>query len=86
MARYSIVLARSARKELEQLDETLVRRVLSRIDKLADDPRPRGVRKISGSTPLWRLRVGAYRIVFAIHDDTDVVDIIAIRHRSDAYR
>ena len=60
--------------------------MLSRIDKLVDNPRPRGVRKIRGSAPLWRLRVGVYRIVFAIDDDAGVVDIIAIRHRSDAYR
>ena len=86
MAEYAIVFARSARKELEALDEPLATRVLRRIEKLADDPRPGGVRKLRGASGLWRFRVGDYRVLYAIHDDRTLVDVIAIRHRSDAYR
>ena len=86
MAEYSIVFARSARKELEALDEPLARRILNRIKKLAHDARPRGVRKLRGATDLWRLRVGDYRVIYAVYDDQRLVDVIAIRHRGDAYR
>ena len=83
MADFEIVFARSARKELESLDDRLAVRILNRIEKLGDDPRPGGVRKLRGSTNLWRLRIGDYRVV---DDDRRIVDVIAIRHRSDAYR
>lgn len=86
MAKYAIVFARSARKELEALDEPLATRVLRRIEKLENDPRPGGVRKLRGTSGLWRFRVGDYRVLYAIHDDRTLVDVIAIRHRSDAYR
>jgi len=86
MGEYAVVFARSARKELEALDEPLASRVLRRIEKLEDDPRPGGVRKLRGASGLWRLRVGDYRVLYAIDDDRNLVDVIAIRHRNEAYR
>ena len=86
MADYKIVFARSARKELENLENRLAIRILNRIEKLGAEPRPGGVRKLRGSTNLWRLRVGDYRIVYSVDDDGRLVDVVAVRHRSDAYR
>ena len=69
MSKYSVVFTRSARKELEGLPEAIQRRVLRRIEQLSSDPRPTGVRKLVGSGPLWRLRVGEYRVIYAVHDE-----------------
>jgi len=63
MPEFAIVFARSARKELETLDSSIVERVFARIEALAGDPRPVGSRKLRGSRNLWRIRVGDYRIV-----------------------
>ena len=86
MSKYSVVFTRSARKELEGLPEAIQTRVVSQIEQLSSDPRPTGVRKLVGSGPLWRLRVGEYRVIYAVHDERKLVDIICIRHRKDAYR
>jgi len=86
MARYAVMVARSARKELESLPSRVVERVLPRLDLLAHEPRPSGCRKLSGGQNLWRLRVGDYRIVYSVDDRQQVVDIVAVRHRKDAYR
>ena len=86
MDEYGIVLARSARKELESLGEPLQSRVLARIESLSGNPRPSGCRKLEGSQDLWRIRVGEYRIVYSIGDREKLVDIVVIRHRSDVYR
>jgi mRNA interferase RelE/StbE len=86
MTEYNITFARSARKELEALDAVVVGRVWSRIKLLTTEPRPPGCRKLQGHEALWRLRVGDYRVIYAIHDDTRIVDIIAVRHRSSAYQ
>lgn len=84
--RYQILFARSARKELEGLPSVSASRALDKIERLAMTPRPAGSRKLVGSGNLWRLRVGDYRIIYAIDDSKRMVDVTAIRHRSDAYR
>ena len=86
MAGYEVLLARSARKELEALTDPLLRRVVSKLEALASDPRPSGCRKLEGAESLWRVRVGDLRIVYSIDDAAKLVDVSAIRHRSDAYR
>ena len=86
MAEYSIVFARSARKELENFPPLLKTRVLNRIEKLSTNPRPAGVRKLVGSEYLWRLRIDDYRVIYGVYDEQKLVDIIHIRHRRDAYR
>ena len=68
MAEYSIVFARSARKDLERLDARTVQRIFPKIEKLATLPRPAGCLKLQGSGDLWRVRVGDYRVIYAIHD------------------
>jgi len=82
---YTITLARSARRELEALEARLVQRIVSAIDALARDPRPRGCRKLQGESTIWRIRIGEYQVVYAVHDERRLVDIIAVRHRSKAY-
>ena len=86
MDEYQIIFARSASKELEALPERLGERVLRRIERLANAPRPPRCRKLTGSDNLWRIRVGDYRVIYAIDDGQRVVDVIAVRHRRDAYR
>ncbi len=86
MANYSITFARSARKELEALEPSLVSRVLRLIEALALQPRPVGCRKIRGERSLWRVRAGDYRVVYSVDDSKRAVDIVAVRHRADAYR
>jgi mRNA interferase RelE/StbE len=85
-ADYTITFARSARKELVALPGELADRLLIRIERLARSPRQAGIRKLSGSENLWRLRVGDYRVIYSIDDQSRIVDVIAVRHRSDAYR
>ena len=85
MANYSITFARSARKELESLNAALIQRIFPKIESLAKEPRPKGCRKLRGETKLWRIRIGEYRVIYAIYDDKKEVDVIAVRHRSAAY-
>jgi mRNA interferase RelE/StbE len=85
MDEYLIVFARSARKELESLPEATARRILTRIESLAAEPRPRGCLKLSGSDDYWRIRVGEYRVLYSIDDSELLIDVVAVRHRKDAY-
>ena len=82
---YHVLFARSARKELEALADSVVSRVLRRVKALANDPRPPGCKKLAVSENLWRIRVGDYRVIYTIDDDAKLVDVVVVRHRSDAY-
>jgi len=83
---YAIVFVRSARKELLALDRAVSVRVLKRIEALAHDPRPAGCRKLEGTDNLWRIRVGDWRVVYAVNDSRSAVEISLIRHRREVYR
>lgn len=86
MPDYTITFARSARKEIEALDEKIVNRIFPKIEALAKEPRPSGCIKSVGNKYLWRIRVGDHRVVYALYDDKNTVDIIAVRLRKDAYK
>lgn len=85
MAEYSITFARSARRELEVLDSSVIPRILSKIESLSLHPRPHGSRKLSGEKYLWRIRIGNYRVIYSILDKERRIDITAVRHRREAY-
>ena len=86
MANYRIELKRSAAKEVEKLKDKSVRKqVVARIQKLAEDPRPPGCEKLSGSEH-YRVRQGQYRIVYSIFDDLVLVEVVKVGHRREVYR
>lgn len=85
MASYRVLLKRSVLKDLEPLPARDRVRVMERIGALADDPRPRGCEKLS-ALERYRLRVGDYRIVYAIEDAELVVWVVRVGHRRDVYR
>jgi mRNA interferase RelE/StbE len=82
---HEVRLGRSATKELESLPGPILERIAKKIDSLAEQARPAGCKKLRGADDLWRVRVGDYRIVYAVDDDAAVVEIRVIRHRKDAY-
>jgi mRNA interferase RelE/StbE len=83
---YQVLFARSARKELESLPAATGDRIVVRLERLAAEPRPVGARKLRGAADLWRVRVGDYRVVYAIQDAQRIVDVRVVRHRKDVYR
>ena len=55
------------------------------IDRLADDPRPAGIKPVVGEPGAFRIRVGDYRVLYEIEDDRLVVVVVKIAHRSTVY-
>ena len=85
MASYSLLIKPSAVKELEALPKTDRRRIVSRIQNLAIDPRPPGSEKLSGQEQ-YRVRQGKYRILYSIEDTELIVVVVKVGHRRDVYR
>ncbi len=85
MADYKIFFKHSVEKELAVIPKKELRKVLQRIKALAEDPRPPGCEKLTG-TENYRIRQGRYRIVYAIEDRELTVIIYKIAHRKNVYR
>jgi mRNA interferase RelE/StbE len=83
---YNITFAKSAAREVERLPQEIARRALTRIDSLKLNPRPRGSVKLAGTQSTWRIRVGEYRVVYTVNDESRLVDVIRVRHRRDVYQ
>jgi len=83
---YQIEFAPSAIKQLEKLPKVMQRRIAAKIDALGREPRPHGVEKLEAREGLYRIRVGDYRVVYAIRDERLIVLILRIAHRKDVYR
>ena len=85
MAEYEIYFKESVWKELRKVPKNNLNKILSRIEKLGDDPRPMYCEKLTGHE-LYRVRQGNYRIVYSIQDNELTVWIIKVGHRKNVYR
>ena len=83
---YKINVSPAAEKQLKSLPKREQSKIVKRIAKLADDPRPAGVKRLQGITGLYRLRQGNWRIVYTIEDRRLIVLILKIGHRRNVYQ
>jgi len=80
-----IFFKRSVRKDFLITPKKDLRRILSRIKSLSENPRPAGCEKLTGEEK-YRLRQGRYRIVYSIQDDQLTVWVVNVGQRKDVYR
>jgi mRNA interferase RelE/StbE len=83
---YTVQIVKSEQKVLERLPRDLLQRIRRAIKGLAIDPRPPGCKKLAGFENYYRVRVGEWRITYALFDDTLIVLIVEVAPRGDAYR
>ncbi len=84
MAKYKLIFRPSVWKDLDIVPKADVRRILKKIDSLAEEPRPLGSTKLSGQEA-YRIRQGNYRIIYTIEDKNLVIVVVKIGHRRDVY-
>ena len=85
MGEYKIFFKESVEKDLRSIPKKDLKRILTRIEALAQEPRPQGYEKLSGQEK-YRIRQGTYRIIYSIQDQELTVWVVKVRHRKDVYR
>lgn len=83
---WQVLIQRRAEKALRRLDKPIRRRIGEAISQLVLNPRPAGCKKLAGYDNLYRLRVGDWRVSYAIEEDKLIVLVVEIAPRGRAYR
>ena len=83
---HRIEFTRRAERDLRALPPDVRGRLSSRIDALGTDPRPRGARKLADRDEIYRVRVGALRILYEIQAGALVVLVVRVGHRRGMFR
>ncbi len=86
MMPYIVELNSAAQRDYSNLDFSISSRISEAVHALENDPRPPGCTKLAGERDTYRVRIGAYRIVYAIDDRRRVVSVKRIQHRREVYR
>ena len=81
---YTVLILPSAQKQLNKLPNAIATRIEDKMMELGDDPRPPGCKKLKGREA-WRIRIGDYRVIYAINDGRLIVTVIIIGHRREVY-
>ena len=85
---YHVVFTNEARKELKKLDKYTALLLIAWVRKNLEgcsDPRQHGKSLTANRGGQWRYRVGEYRLVAEINDDTITILILTVGHRRDVY-
>ncbi|PMB20064.1 type II toxin-antitoxin system mRNA interferase toxin, RelE/StbE family [Fischerella thermalis CCMEE 5205] len=83
---YKVEISKRALKQLNKLSSEFQERIQAKIDDLASEPRPNGVKKLKNRENGYRIRVGDYRILYDIYDDILLITVVEIGHRSKVYK
>lgn len=85
MANYTVVLTKTAQKQLDKLPDKTASTLLEALDELAENPSPDGCKKLKGRAG-YRIRRGDYRIIYDVIDNVLVIEVVAVGHRRDIYQ
>ena len=87
MAQYKIAFDRRVKKDFKSIDIQAAKRIKAAIASLANNPHPTGSIKLKGTAlDYFRIKVGNYRVVYAIENDILLVVIVRVGHRKDVYK
>jgi len=84
MASYNLSFKKSVAKDLRNIPNKDVKKILKCIEKLCKNPRAEGCIKLSAQER-YRVRQGTYRIVYEIKDTELIILVVKVAHRSVVY-
>jgi len=85
MAAYEIFFKKSVEKDFKAIPKNELKKIITRIGGLAENPRPQSCEKLTGRDR-YRLRQRNYRIVYSSQDNELTIWVVKVGHRKDIYR
>lgn len=87
MTNYQIQITTKAQKDLKKLPTAIRKRLIQAISQLAINRYPQQFKPLMGKEiAQFRLRVGDYRILYDVYEESRIVLILRIGHRKDIYK
>ena len=83
---YEVQILPKAARQIKALSIEVRQDISLTIQSLANEPRPIGVKKLSGEKDIYRVRIGNYRVLYRIVDKVLVVVVVSVGHRREVYR
>ncbi|MEZ3181498.1 type II toxin-antitoxin system RelE/ParE family toxin [Streptomyces pimonensis] len=86
--KYAFRFTTAAQRQLRAISRPDAMRILTALTSLGDDPyrQDADVKKLTGPSGLYRLRVGNHRIAYQINDGELVILVVEVGDRRDVYR
>ncbi|MBW5485759.1 type II toxin-antitoxin system RelE family toxin [Streptomyces bambusae] len=86
--KYAFRFTVAAQRQLRAIDRPAAMHILTALTALGDDPyrEDADLKKLTGPSELYRLRVGSYRIAYQVLDGELVVLVVKVGDRCDVYR
>jgi len=81
---YTVELKPRAIKDLKHLQKQDASRIADALERLQSDLTG-NVKKLTNFTPEYRLRIGQFRVLFEIENETRII-VYRVVHRREAYR
>lgn len=78
---YRVTLAPRAKRELDRVPDEVFKKVDAAIWALSEEPRPFGCVKLKG--PIYRVRIGRWRVIYAVFDRDQLVIILKVAQRTE---
>ncbi|MBI2546766.1 type II toxin-antitoxin system RelE/ParE family toxin [Candidatus Woesearchaeota archaeon] len=82
---FSVRYSNQAKQFLKKTDTILVKRLFDKIETLRMEPFIPDTKKVEGSSGLFRVRVGDYRILYEVDHKNNLIGIVKIDKRSKVY-
>ncbi|WP_399138628.1 type II toxin-antitoxin system RelE/ParE family toxin [Streptomyces sp. NBUA17] len=86
--KYAFRFTTAAQRQLRSIARPHAMRILTALTALGDDPyrQDADVKKLTGPSGLFRLRVGSYRVAYRINDGELVILMVTVGDRRDVHR
>jgi mRNA interferase RelE/StbE len=85
MEKYKIEIKKSAIKELNSIHQKDIRKIITKIQSLSSNPKPKGCTRLTNRED-YRIRADNYKINYSVNDDILIIAVIKIGHRKEIYR
>ena len=82
---YEVFIKPAAQRQLKKLPRAVQADLIALIERLTENPRLPGCKKLKGRQNQYRIRLSDYRVIYSVEDMALVIRVIKVGHRRDIY-